>query len=108
MTTLDPDYPEGAPCWAEAALPDVEAGKRFYGDLFGWTFDEGAGAERGFYTAAYSADRSAAALRPAVAGPGGTAVAGWRVHLAVRDAYDAAERVTAAGGRIAAGPLPGG
>jgi predicted enzyme related to lactoylglutathione lyase len=101
--TTDPYRPgrtEGAPCWAEAALPDIEAGKRFYGDLFGWTFDEGAGAERGYYTAAYRADDAVAALRPGVAG--------WWVHLAVRDAYDAAERVTAAGGRIAAEPVPGG
>ncbi|MFJ9179134.1 VOC family protein [Streptomyces sp. NPDC102360] len=97
-----PDFPEGAPCWADARLADVEAGKRFYGDLFGWTFDEGAGAERGYYTAAYSADRSVAALAPANRG------ARWRVHLAVRDAYAAAERVFAAGGHIVAGPLSGG
>ncbi|MER5441608.1 VOC family protein [Streptomyces sp. NPDC002790] len=97
-----PDFPEGAPCWADARLADVEAGKRFYGDLFGWTFDEGAGAERGYYTAAYSGDRSVAALAPANRG------ARWRVHLAVRDAYAAAERVFAAGGHIVAGPLPGG
>ncbi|WP_200308379.1 VOC family protein [Streptomyces adelaidensis] len=31
-------YPEGVPCWVDAQLPDVEAGKRFYGELFGWTF----------------------------------------------------------------------
>ncbi|MFE1950730.1 VOC family protein [Streptomyces sp. NPDC059524] len=101
---MHPDFPEGTPCWADVALPDIEAGKRFYGDLFGWTFDEGAGADHDYYTAAYSQDRSAAALCPA--GPG--TPTGWRVHLAVRDAYAAADRVTAAGGRIAAGPLPGG
>ncbi|MEV1020329.1 VOC family protein [Streptomyces sp. NPDC050264] len=95
-----PDFPEGAPCWADARLPDVEAGKRFYGDLFGWTFDEGAGAERGFYTAAYSEDRAVAALAP-----GG---AGWTVHFAVRDTYAAAEKVAAYGGHIAAGPLSDG
>ncbi|MFF5255210.1 VOC family protein [Streptomyces leeuwenhoekii] len=31
---------EGVPCWVEAQLPDVEAGKRFYGELFGWTFED--------------------------------------------------------------------
>ncbi|MFJ9035191.1 VOC family protein [Streptomyces sp. NPDC102406] len=95
-----PDFPEGAPCWADARLPDVEAGKRFYGDLFGWAFDEGAGAERGFYTAAYSEDRAVAALAP---GP-----PAWRVHFAVRDAYAAAERVVAAGGRLVSGPVSDG
>ncbi|NEB78391.1 VOC family protein, partial [Streptomyces sp. SID14478] len=91
-----PDFPEGAPCWADARLPDVEAGKRFYGDLFGWTFDEGAGAERGYYTAAYGQDRAVAALAPGEAA--------WTVHFAVRDAYAAAEKVVGAGGRITAGP----
>ncbi|WP_425830902.1 VOC family protein [Streptomyces fractus] len=97
-----PEFPEGAPCWADARLADVEAGKRFYGDLLGWAFDEGAGAERGYYTAAYSEDLGVAALAPANRG------ARWRVHLAVRDAYAAAERVFAAGGHIVAGPLSGG
>src|SRR5258707_15762792 len=36
-------FPEGVPCWVDAQLPDVEAGKRFYGELFGWTFAEGYG-----------------------------------------------------------------
>ncbi|MFI5663432.1 VOC family protein [Streptomyces sp. NPDC051684] len=97
-----PEFPEGAPCWADARLADVEAGKRFYGDLLGWTFDEGAGAQRDYYTAAYSEDRSVAALAPANLG------VEWRVHLAVRDAYAAAERVFAAGGHVVAGPLSGG
>ena len=30
----------GPPCWVDAQLPDVEAGRRFYGELFGWTFEE--------------------------------------------------------------------
>ncbi|MCX4906433.1 VOC family protein [Streptomyces sp. NBC_00878] len=33
------DFVEGVPCWIDAQLPDVEAGKRFYGELFGWTFE---------------------------------------------------------------------
>ncbi|MCS0635889.1 VOC family protein [Streptomyces sp. LP05-1] len=31
-------FTEGTPCWADVLLPDLEAGKRFYGGLFGWTF----------------------------------------------------------------------
>jgi predicted enzyme related to lactoylglutathione lyase len=30
---------EGVPCWVDAQLPDVAAGRRFYGGLFGWAFD---------------------------------------------------------------------
>ncbi|MEV5608027.1 VOC family protein [Streptomyces sp. NPDC052225] len=100
MYAMDPAFPEGAPCWADARLPDVEAGKRFYGDLFGWTFDEGAGAERGYYTAAYSQDRAVAAVAPGEAA--------WTVHLAVRDTYATAERAVTAGGLITAGPVSDG
>ncbi|WP_305128899.1 VOC family protein [Streptomyces longispororuber] len=100
MRPVPRSFPEGTPCWADAALPDVEAGKRFYGDLFGWTFDEGAGAERGYYTAAYSADRGVAALAPGRAA--------WTVHVAVQDTYAAAERTLAAGGRILAAPVSDG
>ncbi|MFJ2904119.1 VOC family protein [Streptomyces sp. NPDC087212] len=32
-------YGEGVPCWVDAQLPDLAAGKRFYGELFGWTFE---------------------------------------------------------------------
>ena len=39
---------EGVPCWVDAQLPDVEAGKRFYGELFGWTFEDAAGRHRPF------------------------------------------------------------
>ncbi|MFJ4711423.1 VOC family protein [Streptomyces sp. NPDC088785] len=101
MAPVRSAFPEGAPCWADVQLPDVETGKRFYGDLFGWTFDEGAGAERGYYTAAYSADRAVAALAPLF----GDAGPAWTVHVAVRDAYVTAARVTRSGGRVVTGPL---
>ncbi|WP_353944023.1 VOC family protein [Streptomyces sp. HUAS MG91] len=101
MAPVRSAFPEGAPCWADVQLPDVEAGKRFYGDLFGWTFDEGAGAERGYYTAAYSEDRAVAALAPLF----GAAGPAWTVHFAVRDAYATAARVTRSGGRVVSGPL---
>lgn len=34
------DYPSGAPCWIEMFQPDSHAAARFYGQLFGWQFDE--------------------------------------------------------------------
>ncbi|MFE6888584.1 VOC family protein [Streptomyces sp. NPDC057694] len=101
MAPVSSPFPEGSPCWADVQLPDVETGKRFYGDLFGWTFDEGAGAERGYYTAAYSEDRAVAALAPLFGGTGPA----WTVHFAVRDAYATAARVTRCGGRVVTGPL---
>src|SRR6478672_4209181 len=33
-----PDYAPGTFCWVELATSDSEAGKKFYTELFGWTF----------------------------------------------------------------------
>ncbi len=87
---------EGTPCWVDAQLPDLEAGKRFYGELFGWTFDP---------------DRDEALLR-------GRRVAGlvpkrdgrmpttWTVYLATENAGTLAARIRAADGRMVMDPYP--
>jgi predicted enzyme related to lactoylglutathione lyase len=31
-------YPAGVPCWVETLQPDPQAGRDFYGSLFGWEF----------------------------------------------------------------------
>lgn len=59
--------PEGAPCWADAMFPDLEAAKSFYGDLLGWTFGESS-EEYGNYTQAYSGGKNVAALSPQMPG----------------------------------------
>jgi len=33
-------YPVGVPCWIDTSQRDLEAAKRFYGELFGWEFEE--------------------------------------------------------------------
>jgi uncharacterized protein len=33
-------YPHGVPCWVDTRQPDPEAAVAFYGDLFGWRFEE--------------------------------------------------------------------
>ncbi|MFB6674729.1 VOC family protein [Streptomyces sp. NPDC056390] len=96
------EFAEGAPCWADAALPDVESGKRFYGDLFGWTFDEGAGAEYGYYTQAYSHGRNVAALAP---DRDGRTPTGWTVYFKARDAETVASAVRDCGGHLLVEPL---
>ncbi|MEV0444249.1 VOC family protein [Streptomyces spectabilis] len=97
------EFAEGVPCWVDAMLPDVEGGKRFYGELFGWTFDEGAGAEYGHYTQALLDGEPVAAL---AAKPDGRMPTTWTVYLATPDAATAAARVTAAGGQVITEPVP--
>jgi uncharacterized protein len=95
---------EGEPCWVEAALPDVEAGRRFYGALFGWTFRDsprpGPGASR---LDAYLGDRLAAALVPKGDGRMPTV---WNVYLAATDVRELGRTAEAAGGRVIVPPHP--
>lgn len=93
-------FDEGAPCWVDAALPDLAAGKRFYGELFGWEFAD-QGEDFGHYTLALREGRPAAGLMPR---PDPAAPAGWTVYLASPDAKAAAVRITEAGGQLLFGP----
>ncbi|EPH45734.1 putative 27 kDa antigen Cfp30B [Streptomyces aurantiacus JA 4570] len=86
----------------DAMLPDVEGGKRFYGELFGWTFDEGAGAEYGHYVQANLGGEPVAALAPK---PDGRMPTAWTVHLATPDAAALAGRIRDAGGQLITGPV---
>ncbi|MFD3437280.1 VOC family protein [Streptomyces sp. NPDC058685] len=90
-------FPEGTPCWADAALPDVEAGKRFYGELFGWTFAPGEGTQ----TDAFRDGKLVAALTPKGDGRMPTV---WGVYFATPDAYLLAGRITDAGGHVIVPP----
>jgi predicted enzyme related to lactoylglutathione lyase len=92
-------YGEGVPCWVDAQLPDVEAGKRFYGELFGWTFEEAYGGSvwarrQGEPVAAL--DRKADGRLPTV----------WTVYFATPDIEGLADRVWAAGGQVVTAPVP--
>ncbi len=98
-----PAYAEGVPCWTDALLPDVEAGKRFYGELFGWTFDEGAGPAYGHYVQAYKEGRAVAALAPKQDGRMPTV---WNVYFATPDARATARRIKEAGGGLVMEPMP--
>ncbi|MEU8822253.1 VOC family protein [Streptomyces sp. NPDC048636] len=94
-------FAEGVPCWADAMLPDLEAGKRFYGELFGWTFDERA-TDYGSYTRALLGGKDVAGLVPK---PDGRMPTVWNIYFATRDAAATAARIREAGGRVIAPPV---
>ncbi|GAA2449345.1 VOC family protein [Streptomyces mauvecolor] len=100
-------YPEGAPCWADASLSDLAAGKRFYGELLGWTFDEdtegAADVMRGGYAGAFKDGKRVAALRSKRDGRMPTS---WTVYLASPDVHALAARIREAGGQMITEPLP--
>ncbi|GGY94556.1 VOC family protein [Streptomyces poonensis] len=92
-------YGEGVPCWVDAQLPDVEAGKRFYGGLFGWTFRE----VHGPAVWAFLDGEPVAELAPK---PDGRMPTVWTVHFATADLPALTGRIRTAGGQIIAGPAP--
>ncbi|MGP4088058.1 VOC family protein [Streptomyces sp. KR55] len=92
----------GGPCWAELATTDLEAAKRFYGELFGWRTETDPRQEAGGYTVAHLGDAPVAALSPLY--QEGQPVA-WTVSFSVRDADESAREITAAGGTVLMGPM---
>jgi predicted enzyme related to lactoylglutathione lyase len=92
-------YAEGVPCWVDAQLPEVEAGKRFYGELFGWTFEERYG---GSVWARLEGEPVAALARKA----DGRLPSVWTVYFATPDAEGLADRIWAAGGQVVTAPMP--
>ncbi|MFJ4683928.1 VOC family protein [Streptomyces sp. NPDC091377] len=87
-------YVEGVPCWVDAQLPDVAAGRRFYGELFGWSFEERAD---GSGVWAYLDGEPVAAL---VHKADGRLPTVWTVHFATPDLDALGRRVLDAGGQL--------
>jgi uncharacterized protein len=91
-------YPHGVPCWVDVEHDDVDAAARFYGGLFGWTFEDVAG---GAYLIA-SLDGAD------VAGVGRGQGAAWSTYVAVDDADASARAVRDAGGTVEGEPADAG
>lgn len=94
-------FAEGTPCWADATLPDVTAGKRFYGELFDWTFRDGRRAGE-FTVLALREGKAVAALAP---GGDGRMPTVWNIYVATPDASASCAAVREAGGRVITEPV---
>ncbi len=102
---------EGVPCWVDAQLSDVEAGRRFYGELFGWTFQEEAEGEPGEspYRAPAESVRACLDGEPVAAlvrKTDGRMPTVWSVYFHTPDATALATRIRAGGGQIVTPPHP--
>ncbi|MGA5259958.1 VOC family protein [Streptomyces griseoincarnatus] len=93
------EYTEGTPCWVDAQLPDLEAGKRFYGELFDWTFE---GRPTGTVRALKDGDPVASLARKT----DGRLPTVWTVSFSTPDADGLCARIRAAGGQVVAPPAP--
>lgn len=83
--------------WIDLVTQDVDAAKRFYGDLFGWTFRDG---ER--YSQVIHQGRAIAGVVPALDPEQGSE---WVGNLSVVNVDEAARAFGAAGGLVEIGPV---
>ena len=97
-------YIAGVPCWVDTTQPDPDAAVTFYGELFGWEFEDVMPAEAPghYYTARIrGGDVAAVGSQPEGARPAAT----WNTYIWVDDADATAAKVKAAGGRVATDPF---
>ena len=79
------------PIWFDVMTTDPDAARKFYGTLFGWTYDIGP-AETGFYTMCKVGNDNAAGLGPMM--PGQEMPPAWTVYFGVTDADATVAKVT--------------
>jgi predicted enzyme related to lactoylglutathione lyase len=100
----EPDrYIPGVPCWIDTTQPDPDAAVAFYGDLFGWEFEDVMPPESpGRYFIGRIRGGDVAAVGSQSEGDAQPAV--WNTYVWVHNADEAADRVRAAGGTVLAEP----
>ena len=97
-------YPHGVTCWIDTEQPDLEAGRAFYAELFGWTMTDAAPPDAsGSYLVATLDGQDVSAI-----GSTQAASAGWHTYVAVDNADETAATVTANGGVLLAPPTDAG
>ena len=97
-------FPPGVPCWVDTQQPDRDAALRFYGAVFGWSFEDHLQRGDRAYDLAMLDGRVVAAIG---SGPSDT-TATWTTYIGVEDADAAVAEVEAAGGTVVAPPVRAG
>ena len=94
----------GAPCWIDLASSDLPKARKFYSELFGWTFDESNPAEYGGYTNARKDGQMVAGVSPHHPEYGGVPNV-WSIYMKTENAAKTAAAVEAAGGKVLVPPM---
>lgn len=93
----------GKVVWNDLITEDLDAARRFYGGLFGWTFERTKGPGGHAYSIARLSGVYVAGLVPVAARTDGTTVSRWLPYVSVADVDAAVARATAAGALVVAG-----
>jgi predicted enzyme related to lactoylglutathione lyase len=98
-------YPAGVPCWVDTDQPDPSSSAAFYGELFGWEFEDRMPSDspnRYFVAQLRGRDVAGVASRPEGAPQAPVA---WNTYISVESADDAAVKVKDAGGSVVMEPF---
>jgi predicted enzyme related to lactoylglutathione lyase len=98
-------YAPGTPSWVDLQTSDPAAAKQFYGELFGWTYDDQPVDDVNVYSMAQVRGHDVAAI----SGLGEQAAQGvpphWNSYITVADIEAAVAKVAPAGGTVFAPPF---
>lgn len=101
MTQVKQHAP-GTVMWVDLMTTDVEAARKFYGEVLGWSFDVGP-PETGFYTMCSVQGDTVAGMGQIP--PGAGFPPAWTVYFATTDADASAARIVELGGKTLMGPM---
>jgi uncharacterized protein len=87
--------------WRDLITEDVAASRRFYGGLFGWTFEDTKGSGGRDYVLAKSGGIYVAGMVPVDKPADGTRLSRWLPYMSVADVDDAVAKTSASGGKVA-------
>jgi uncharacterized protein len=87
--------------WRDLITEDVTAARRFYGGLFGWTFEDTKGPGGRDYVLAKSGNIYVAGMVPVAKPDDGARLSRWLPYMSVADVDGAVAKATAGGGRVA-------
>lgn len=91
-------YPPGTFSWVDLNTPDQEGAKRFYGELFGWEYEDREAAPGVVYSMARIGGENVAAISPPP--PGDESPPHWNNYVTVEDADATARRAGEVGGNV--------
>jgi predicted enzyme related to lactoylglutathione lyase len=95
-------YDPGTPSWVDLSTTDLEGAVAFYGDLFGWEFED-MGEQAGHYHQAHLRGKRVAGIGPTQ--PGAPPMTLWTTYLAGSDADADAAAIGECGGTVVFGPM---
>jgi uncharacterized protein len=91
-------YPDGTFCWIDLGTPDLPRARAFYGELFGWQFDEAPG---GGYLMCRLDGKDVTGIHEHPPEEGAT----WSSYVSVGDVELTAARAVDLGGTVTHGPI---